>query len=141
MLPCPPQTSVTGRVTLELSQVRFSRIIFQYSHRARPADEAALPPRPRQKLYLPADLEALSITLEEPPAGQFPALDRQTVYCAANELLSTVHLDRERGAILCIDCGRNEVVRLSLRCTVADQNPHFDLARAEAIDFSGMRGS
>ncbi|TKA56715.1 hypothetical protein B0A53_01910 [Rhodotorula sp. CCFEE 5036] len=109
---CP--TSVTGRVTLELSQLRFSRIIFQYSHRAKPADEAALPPRPRQTLYLPADLEAVRITLEEPPA---------------------VHLDRERGAILCIDCGRNEVVRLSLRCTVADQKLHFDLARAEAIDF------
>ncbi|KWU42169.1 hypothetical protein RHOSPDRAFT_36290 [Rhodotorula sp. JG-1b] len=110
---CP--TSVTGRVTLELSQLRFSRIIFQYSHRAKPADETALPPRPRQTLYLPSDLEAVRITLEEPPA---------------------VHLDRERGAILCIDCGRNEVVRLSLRCTVADQNLHFDLARAEAIDFS-----
>lgn len=137
MLPCHPQTSVTGRVTLELSQLRFSRIIFQYSHRAKPADETALPPHPRQTLYLPSDLEAVRITLEEPPAGQFPALQPPRCIPAADEVLRTVHLDRERGAILCIDCGRNEVVRLSLRCTVADQNLHFDLARAEAIDFSG----
>lgn len=74
-----PQTSVTGRVTLELSQLRFSRIIFQYSHRAKPADEAALPPRPRQTLYLPPDLEAVRITLEEPPAGQSPGLNRRAV--------------------------------------------------------------
>jgi hypothetical protein len=52
-----------------------------------------------------------------------------------------VHLDRERGAVLCIDCGRNEVVRLSLRFTVADGNLHFDLARAEAIDYLGKSRS
>ncbi|GAA5860671.1 hypothetical protein JCM3774_006246 [Rhodotorula dairenensis] len=112
---CP--TSVTGQVTLELSQLRFSRIIFQYSHRAKPADELALPPRLRQSLYLPADLEAVRITLEEPPA---------------------VHLDRERGAILCIDLGRNDVARLVLRCSIIDQNVHFDLTRAEAIDYPGI---
>lgn len=52
-----------------------------------------------------------------------------------------MHLDRERGAVLCIDCGRNEVVRLSLRFTVADGNLHFDLARAEAIDYLGKSRS
>ncbi|GAA5977541.1 hypothetical protein JCM10908_005008 [Rhodotorula pacifica] len=114
---CP--TSVTGRVTLELSQLRFSRIIFQYSHRAKPGDELALPPRLRQTLYLPADVEAVRITLEEPPA---------------------VHLDRERGAILCVDSGRNDVKRLAIRCSVEGQNVRLDLTRSEAIDYQGSTG-
>ncbi|BGP50119.1 hypothetical protein JCM10450v2_006030 [Rhodotorula kratochvilovae] len=114
---CP--TSVTGRLTLELSQLRFSRIIFQYSHR--PVSARNLAPDPRSvpttpgkqpALFLPPDHQAVTVYTEEPYA---------------------VHLDRERQLILVVDPGRNAVTRIALRWALATPDLHLDAARAELV--------
>ncbi|BGP56856.1 hypothetical protein JCM8202v2_004489 [Rhodotorula sphaerocarpa] len=112
---CP--TSISGRLTLELSQLRFSRIIFQYSHRARPDDHLALPPRQRQSTVLVPDPEAVSVTLEEP---------------------REVHLDRRREAIVCVDTGRNEILRISLRLSVEEQD--VSLLSKFSVTTDGTKG-
>lgn len=70
---------MTGRLTLELSQLRFSRIIFQYSHR--PVSDRNLAPDPRivpvspgkqPSIYLPPDHQAVTVYTEEPDAGAPP---------------------------------------------------------------------
>jgi len=66
------QTAVTGRLALELSQIRFSRIIFQYSHR--PISPRNLAPDPRNApltaqqphVHFPRDHQALDIYTELP---------------------------------------------------------------------------
>ncbi|GAA5971043.1 hypothetical protein JCM21900_002788 [Sporobolomyces salmonicolor] len=95
---CP--TASTGRLALELSQLRFSRIIFQYSHR--PISSRNLAPDPRLApvtdkqpfLYVRKDYQALQISTEPAQA---------------------IHLDRERHAIICIDPGRNSLTKVTLR--------------------------
>lgn len=118
------QTSVTGRVTLELSQLRFSRIIFQYSHR--PPSAVNLAPDPRivpssasstptkqPTLFLPPDHQAVAISTDEPEA---------------------VHLDRERDVILVVDPGRNAVTRIALRLAVATPDVHLGALDAQLAD-------
>ncbi|BGP09807.1 hypothetical protein JCM10049v2_005681 [Rhodotorula toruloides] len=114
---CP--TSVTGRLTLELSQLRFSRIIFQYSHR--PVSTRNLAPDPRQvpvtdkqpAIFLPPDQQAVHISVEEP---------------------HSVHLDRERRMILNVDPGRNTVSKIAVRLAVVGQDVHFATTTAEGLD-------
>ncbi|GEM10221.1 transmembrane protein [Rhodotorula toruloides] len=114
---CP--TSVTGRLTLELSQLRFSRIIFQYSHR--PVSTRNLAPDPRQvpvtdkqsAVFLPPDQQAVHVFIEEP---------------------RSVHLDRERMMILGVDPGRNTVSKITVRLAVAGQDVHFATTGAEGLD-------
>ncbi|GAA5999266.1 transport protein particle complex II subunit TRS130 [Rhodotorula paludigena] len=119
---CP--TSVTGRLTLELSQLRFSRIIFQYSHR--PVSDRNLAPDPRivpvspgkqPSIYLSPDHQAVTMYTEEPDA---------------------VHLDRERQLIICVDPGRNQVSRITLRFDVFDQDVVFAVSRSACLD-KGVR--
>ena len=70
------QTSVTGRLSLELSQLRFSRIIFQYSHR--PVSARNLAPDPRNLpialrqpvVYFSRDFRAVDIFVEEPDSSE-----------------------------------------------------------------------
>lgn len=72
-----PQTAVTGRLALELSQIRFSRIIFQYSHR--PISPRNLAPDPRNApltaqqphVHFPRDHHALDIYTELPRTSEF----------------------------------------------------------------------
>ncbi|BGP01777.1 hypothetical protein NBRC10513v2_005416 [Rhodotorula toruloides] len=114
---CP--TSVTGRLTLELSQLRFSRIIFQYSHR--PVSTRNLAPDPRQvpvtdkqpAIFLPPDQQAVHIFVEEP---------------------NSVALDRQRRMILNVDPGRNTVSRITVRLAVVGQDVHFATTAAEGLD-------
>lgn len=80
-----PQTAMSGRLALELSQIRFSRIIFQYSHR--PVSNRNLAPDPRNLplggqqpiIHFPRDPQALNVYTELPRASQpnlyLPRLD------------------------------------------------------------------
>lgn len=69
---------MTGQLALELSQVRYSRIIFQYSHR--PISPQNLAPDPRFTPHTPSqpivvflrDRQALDIYLEVPRASECP---------------------------------------------------------------------
>lgn len=87
------QTAISGRLSLELSQIRFSRIIFQYSHRPQPSAAGAKQP----VVHFPPDHQALDVFAELPKA---------------------IHLDRPRMAVLCVASGRNEVGRVVLRVQV-----------------------
>lgn len=49
----------------------------------------------------------------------------------------TVHLDRRREAIVCVDTGRNEILRISLRLSVEEQDVSFDLSRAVPLEPNG----
>lgn len=72
-----PQTAISGRLSLELSQIRFSRIIFQYSHR--PISSRNLAPDPRNApsgattkqpvVHFARDRQALDVYLELPRAS------------------------------------------------------------------------
>ena len=68
--------AVTSRLALELSQIRFSRIIFQYSHR--PVSSRNLAPDPRNTSSLskqpmirfPRDHQALEAYIETPELSE-----------------------------------------------------------------------
>lgn len=68
---------MSGQLALELSQIRFSRIIFQYSHR--PVSARNLAPDPRNLpqvggkqpvIYFPRDLQAMNVYTELPRASE-----------------------------------------------------------------------
>ncbi|GAA5990656.1 hypothetical protein JCM11641_001264 [Rhodosporidiobolus odoratus] len=83
-------TTVTGRLYLDLSQLRFSRIIFQYSHlRASSLTSASA----RPSIFLAQDHQAVRLSVEQPEA---------------------VHLDKNREFELVIGVGRHALLRLSL---------------------------
>ncbi|GAA5838645.1 hypothetical protein JCM11251_003252 [Rhodosporidiobolus azoricus] len=111
---CP--TTVTGRLRLELSQLRFSRIIFQYSHRPpaaqHPVSDIRLAASPQRQPYLTIlpDHQAVHVELEEPDA---------------------VHLDRDRKAVLVVDSGRNDILRAVLRLVPENEEIFFVTTRAE----------
>lgn len=73
------QTAISGRLALELSQIRFSRIIFQYSHR--PISSRNLAPDPRNApsasttkqpvVHFARDRQALDAYLELPRASAY----------------------------------------------------------------------
>ncbi|KPV71634.1 uncharacterized protein RHOBADRAFT_56475 [Rhodotorula graminis WP1] len=115
---CP--TSVSGRLTLELSQLRFSRIIFQYSHR--PPSTRNLAPDPRIVPTAPGKQPSL-----------FLAPDHQAVVVSTDEP-DSVHLDREREIIVVADPGRNSVTRISLRLVVATPDVHLAAPDAQLVD-------
>ncbi|GAA5867144.1 hypothetical protein JCM1840_001497 [Sporobolomyces johnsonii] len=114
---CP--TASTGRLALELSQLRFSRIIFQYSHR--PISSRNLAPDPRLApvtgkqpfLYVRQDYQAVQISTEPAQA---------------------IHLDRERHAIICIDPGRNSLTKVTLRFETPASSVQLDAARARIAE-------
>ncbi|ORY76938.1 trafficking protein particle complex subunit 10 [Leucosporidium creatinivorum] len=114
---CP--TAVTGRLALELSQIRFSRIIFQYSHR--PISPRNLAPDPRN-----APLTAQQPHVHFPRDHQ--ALDIYT------ELPRTIHLDQGRHAIICIAAGRNHIVKLSFKVTTPTADLSFAFDSAQIIE-------
>ena len=74
------QTAITGKLSLELSQIRFSRIIFQYSHRL--FSERNLAPDPhftphssnQPFVIFERDRQALDIYLELPRASTYSVL-------------------------------------------------------------------
>jgi len=78
---CP--TAISGRLALELSQIRFSRIIFQYSHRppvpVRPGNATPQPglagsaaPGARQPgVWFPRDHQAVDVYTELPEASEY----------------------------------------------------------------------
>ncbi|BGP18137.1 hypothetical protein JCM10213v2_006192 [Rhodosporidiobolus nylandii] len=116
---CP--TSITGLLLLELSQLRFSRIIFQYSHRPDPNKAAASPfslPAKQPFLLLPRDYQAVHIFTEEP---------------------DTVHLDREREVILGIEAGRNSVTRIVLRFAVSTPEVQLGALRTQLVEGAQAR--
>ncbi|GAA5902878.1 transport protein particle complex II subunit TRS130 [Sporobolomyces salmoneus] len=115
---CP--TAATGRMTLELSQLRFSRIIFQYSHR--PISSLNLAPDPR---LAPTTLETIQPSIM---LGQ----DFQAVHVEV-ESPETIHLDRERQVILCIDPGRNNLTRASLAFEMETDGMTLDCKRARIV--------
>ncbi|GAA5988713.1 hypothetical protein JCM5350_001988 [Sporobolomyces pararoseus] len=112
---CP--TAATGRMTLELSQLRFSRIIFQYSHR--PISALNLAPDPRLApttldatqpfIMLGQDYQAVQVEIESP---------------------ETIHLDRERQVIVCVDPGRNSLTKISLSFEMQSETMTLDCKRA-----------
>ncbi|GAA5838208.1 hypothetical protein JCM5353_006041 [Sporobolomyces roseus] len=116
---CP--TAATGRLALELSQLRFSRIIFQYSHR--PISARNLAPDPRLAPSIPdtdqpyillgQDFQAVQVEIEPP---------------------ETIHLDRERQVIICVDPGRNSVTKISLHFEIQNLNMTIDSRRARLVD-------
>ncbi|GAA6031407.1 hypothetical protein JCM8097_005646 [Rhodosporidiobolus ruineniae] len=121
---CP--TTVTGLLLLELSQLRFSRIIFQYSHR--PVSPHNLAPDPRNvptttggqpSLFFPQDHEALHVFTDDP---------------------MTVHLDRDREIVIGVDPGRNSITRLALRFSPSRQDVFFATG-ATHLDEGGARFS
>lgn len=113
-------TPVTGRLALELSQIRFSRIIFQYSHRPNALSKTT----PDWKF---------SPQSSEQPAVHFPrdpqALDIYT------EFPQSISLDEPRHAILCVSTGRNELVRVDIKVTTT--NPDVILALHQTKILSG----
>ncbi|GAA5906420.1 hypothetical protein JCM8208_004655 [Rhodotorula glutinis] len=121
---CP--TSVTGRLTLELSQLRFSRIIFQYSHR--PPSTRNLAPDPRLVPTVPGNKQP----------SLFLAPDHQAVVVSTDEP-DSVHLDREREVIVVVDPGRNSVTRISLRLVVATPGVHLAAAEAQLVEGEGTQ--
>lgn len=72
------QTAATGRLSLELSQLRFSRIIFQYSHRPISAQNLAPDPRlapttstmEQPYILLGQDFQAVQVEIESPETSQ-----------------------------------------------------------------------
>ncbi|SCV73847.1 BQ2448_6277 [Microbotryum intermedium] len=114
---CP--TAVAGRLLLELSQIRFSRIIFQYSHR--PVSSRNLAPDPRN----------MPLTAGKQPVAFFPrdyqALD---VTC---RIPNDIHLDQERTAVIRISVGRNQVTRISLKITTGSKELSFAYDRSRVV--------
>ncbi|GAA5937732.1 transport protein particle complex II subunit TRS130 [Sporobolomyces koalae] len=116
---CP--TAATGRLSLELSQLRFSRIIFQYSHRPISARNLAPDPRlaptvPDAKqpyILLGQDFQAVQIEIESP---------------------ETIHLDRERQVVICVDPGRNSLTKISLAFEMLNPTMMLDNKRARMIE-------
>ncbi|KAI5476177.1 hypothetical protein MNV49_000338 [Pseudohyphozyma bogoriensis] len=117
---CP--TAISGRVSLELSQIRFSRIIFQYSHR--PVAPNNLAPDPRNLpitkkqpiVYFPRDPQALSIYTEPPQA---------------------IHLNEARTVIVCVGTGRNQLVKIMLKVTTPNRAVQLALNEATLVSGSG----
>ncbi|SDA01500.1 BZ3500_MvSof-1268-A1-R1_Chr10-1g02728 [Microbotryum saponariae] len=114
---CP--TAVAGRLLLELSQIRFSRIIFQYSHR--PVSSRNLAPDPRNMpliagkqpvAFFPRDYQALDVTCRVP---------------------HEIHLDQERTALIRISVGRNQVTRISLKITTGSKKLTFAYDRSRVV--------
>ncbi|KDE05467.1 hypothetical protein MVLG_04157 [Microbotryum lychnidis-dioicae p1A1 Lamole] len=114
---CP--TAVAGRLLLELSQIRFSRIIFQYSHR--PVSSRNLAPDPRNMplkagkqpvAFFPRDYQALDVTCRVP---------------------HEIHLDQERTALIRISVGRNQVTRISLKITTGSKKLTFACDRSRVV--------
>ncbi|GAA5881145.1 hypothetical protein JCM16303_004817 [Sporobolomyces ruberrimus] len=115
---CP--TAASGRLTLELSQLRFSRIIFQYSHR--PISALNLAPDPRLAptsikgnqpyILLGQDFQAVQFDIKSP---------------------ETIHLDRERQVIVCVDPGRNSLTKISLTFEVQSPSMSLDTKRARIV--------
>ncbi|GAA6024476.1 hypothetical protein JCM10207_004507 [Rhodosporidiobolus poonsookiae] len=115
---CP--TTTTGRIVLELSQLRFSRIIFQYSHRqASPRDDhAPFGIGTQPSLLLQPDYQAVRVFTEEP---------------------DHVHLDQVREIILGIDPGRNTIVRIALQLLSADADVEIATSTAQLLDVDARR--
>ncbi|GAA5964623.1 hypothetical protein JCM3765_007645 [Sporobolomyces pararoseus] len=120
---CP--TAATGRMTLELSQLRFSRIIFQYSHR--PISALNLAPDPR---LAPATLDSTQPFIM---LGQ----DYQAVQVEI-ESPETIHLDRERQVLICVDPGRNNLTKISLGFEMQTETMTLDCNRARIV--GGVNG-
>ncbi|GAA5847602.1 hypothetical protein JCM3766R1_000806 [Sporobolomyces carnicolor] len=115
---CP--TAATGRMTLELSQLRFSRIIFQYSH------------RPISALNLAPDPRLAPASLDSPQPFIVLGQDFQAVHVEV-EAPDTIHLDRERRVIVCVDPGRNSLTRVTLTLDVETDAMTLDCDRARLI--------
>ncbi|GAA6060213.1 hypothetical protein JCM10212_002292 [Sporobolomyces blumeae] len=113
---CP--SAATGRLSLELSQLRFSRIIFQYSHR--PISSRNLAPDPRLAPMQP-DMKQPSITLEQ---------DYQAVQVEI-EAVETIHLDRERQVVVRVDPGRNTVNKMTIHLEMHTPSMQIDPTRAK----------
>lgn len=52
----------------------------------------------------------------------------------ADHILGSVHLDRERQVIICVDPGRNNVTRISLRFEMQNPNMTIETRRARLVD-------
>ncbi|KAK4048148.1 hypothetical protein OIO90_005912 [Microbotryomycetes sp. JL221] len=89
-------TSVTGRLALELSQIRFSRIIFQYSHR--PISARNLAPDPRHlpitlrqpMVFFERDFQAVDLSVE--PAQRSKARSRSSLPTIVGEDRHTIRM-------------------------------------------------
>ncbi|KAM0751302.1 hypothetical protein T439DRAFT_325449 [Meredithblackwellia eburnea MCA 4105] len=114
---CP--TAMSGRLALELSQIRFSRIIFQYSHR--PVSNRNLAPDPRN----------LPLTAQQ-PIIHFPR-DPQALN-VYTELPKIISLDQGRKAVFCIATGRNDLVKVALRIAVSPSDAFVDPLGARIIE-------
>ncbi|GAA5867425.1 hypothetical protein JCM8547_007499 [Rhodosporidiobolus lusitaniae] len=110
-------TSATGVLLLELSQLRFSRIIFQYSHRPTSSSSATSPPDPQPCLFVPRDHQSLQVSTDDPP---------------------DVALDRAREVIVNIDVGRNRVIRATVRFSCLDPDIYLDTAQLRRLDGAGV---
>lgn len=105
-----PQTAMSGRLALELSQIRFSRIIFQYSHR--PVSNRNLAPDPRNLplggqqpiIHFPRDPQALNVYTELPRASQpnlyLPRLDypNSDLFCSRFAQSTSINTDESSSA-------------------------------------------
>lgn len=141
---CP--TAISGRLALELSQIRYSRIIFQYSHRppvaGRPGNGtpvvgglAGMVAGGRQpQVWFPRDERAVDVWMEGAEASELISLtsDRQEHTDTALHW-GAVYLDRDRTAVVCLAAGRNEVVKAQVKMQVAGGEASLDLARAQLI--------
>ncbi|KAL8287387.1 hypothetical protein RQP46_003839 [Phenoliferia psychrophenolica] len=123
---CP--TSMSGQLSLELSQIRFSRIIFQYSHR--PVSSRNLAPDLRTLpqggshqqpvIYFPRDLQAVNVYTEPPRA---------------------IHLDQSRNVVLCVATGRNQLVKVTIKVTVANVDVTLDMPQASIMQGNARLGA
>ncbi|KAK4046679.1 hypothetical protein OIV83_005882 [Microbotryomycetes sp. JL201] len=110
---------ITGRLSLDLSQMRFSRIIFQYSHR--PVSARNLAPEPRNLpinmrqpvVYFQRDFRAVDIWVESP---------------------QRIDLQKPRTVIICIFTGRRRLNKLIVTgvCDLERTNLAFDRAESES---------
>ncbi|GAA95066.1 hypothetical protein E5Q_01721 [Mixia osmundae IAM 14324] len=99
-----------GAFALELSQLRFSRIIFQYSHRPSAASAKVSPSQ--STVTFPPDPHALDVTLDAP---------------------EHVHLDRGRDMIVSLLTGRNALSSARIRLQALPGNRSIDLSSAESL--------
>ena len=119
---------MSGQLALELSQIRFSRIIFQYSHRSVSGrnlapDLRSLPTHAggqQPVIYFPRDLQALNVYSESP---------------------RSIHLDQSRNVILCVATGRNQLVKVTIKVTIANVDVSLDMALASIIQGSASLAS
>lgn len=84
-------TPAPGKYVVDVSQVRFSRVIFQYSYPRGPLDATFVD--------VPQDGEALDASMELP---------------------KSIMLDRQRLVLLKIETGRNDVQKASIRIALPD---------------------